>query len=265
MAAGGAGARPGNAGERMELRGLHGQVVDRIGESLASGDIGAGEVLRLEDVQARFGVSRTVAREAVRVLESKHVVTSRPRVGITVLPMNAWNLYDPQVIRWRLASPHREAQLRELAELRTAVEPYAAYLAAASAAPEARRELSAHAESMASSAREGSMSEFIAADAAFHRVLLEASGNGMFAQLAVVTEELLVSRGDLALMPHRVDMTAVARHAQVADAVRSGQSDEAAAHLREIITSAHGEVKQIIADEAPTAGMPAPTACAFHS
>ena len=249
----------------MELQGLHGQVVDRIGESLASGDVGAGEVLRLEDVQARFGVSRTVAREAVRVLESKHVVTSRPRVGITVLPVEAWNLYDPQVIRWRLTSPHREAQLRELAELRTAVEPHAAYLAATSASPEARRKLTAHAESLATTAGEGRMSAFIAADAAFHRALLEASGNGMFAQLADVTEELLVSRGDLSLMPRRLDMASVRRHVEAADAVSAGKPAEAAEKLREIIASAHGEVKQLHADEEQAAAGAASAACAFRA
>ncbi|MDW6066271.1 GntR family transcriptional regulator [Streptomyces sp. FXJ1.4098] len=62
----------------MELQGLHGQVVDQIGLSIAAEETRAGEVLRLEDVQERYGVSRTVAREAVRVLESKRVVTSRP-------------------------------------------------------------------------------------------------------------------------------------------------------------------------------------------
>ncbi|HWM37878.1 MAG TPA: FCD domain-containing protein [Streptomyces sp.] len=238
----------------MELQGLHGQVVDRIGESLAAGDAAAGEVLRLEDVQARYGVSRTVAREAVRVLESKHVVTSRPRVGITVLPMKAWNLYDPHVIRWRLASPHRESQLRELAELRTAVEPYAAFLAAASAPPGARRELTQHAESMTAAAGDGRIRAFIAADAAFHRVLLVASGNGMFGQLADVTEELLVSRGDLELMPAHVDMNAVALHVQVASAVAAGLPAEAAGHLRQIVTSAHREVKQLLADETSAPG-----------
>ncbi|MEV0389497.1 GntR family transcriptional regulator, partial [Nonomuraea sp. NPDC050643] len=112
----------------MELRGLHAQMVDRIGRSIAAEELRAGDVLRLEDLQERYGVSRTVAREAVRVLESKRVVTSRPRVGVTVRPMSTWNLYDPQVIRWRLASPRRETQLRELAELRAAVEPAAAAL-----------------------------------------------------------------------------------------------------------------------------------------
>ncbi|WP_051831322.1 FadR/GntR family transcriptional regulator [Streptomyces violens] len=231
----------------MELQGLHGQVVDRIGRSLAADEIRAGEVLRLEDIQERYGVSRTVAREAVRVLESKRVVTSRPRVGITVRPLTEWNLYDPQIIRWRLASPRRESQLRELAELRAAVEPSAAALAASGASPDARAALTAHAHAMAAAARADDRARFVAADAAFHRTLLTASGNGMFAQLAEVTEELLTARHDLALMPPDIDMTAVHRHQKVAAAVASGRPTEAAEAVIRIVNAAHSEVERLLA------------------
>ncbi|MFF3494822.1 FadR/GntR family transcriptional regulator [Streptomyces sp. NPDC002795] len=230
----------------MELQGLHGQVVDRIGQSLAADEIRAGEVLRLEDVQERYGVSRTVAREAVRVLESKQVVTSRPRIGITVRPMTAWNLYDPQVIRWRLASPCREAQLRELAELRAAVEPSAAALAAAGADTAARRALTAHAQAMASAARERDSQGFIAADSAFHRALLSASGNGMFGQLSEVTEELLAARRDLRLMPDQIDTAAVQRHLEVAAAVAEGRPSDAAECVRAIVDAARSEVERLL-------------------
>ncbi|MFJ6463169.1 FadR/GntR family transcriptional regulator [Streptomyces sp. NPDC091387] len=229
----------------MELHGLHGQVLSRIGKSLAAEEIRAGEVLRLEDVQDRYGVSRTVAREAVRVLESKRVVTSRPRVGITVRPMNEWNLYDPQVIRWRLASPSRSAQLRELAELRAAVEPSAAALAAMGASADARTSLVALAQAMAGVARDD-IQGFIAADLAFHRALLNASGNGMFAQLSEVTEELLVARRDLPLMPDHVDADAVRRHLEVAEAVAEGRPEAAAQCVRVIVDAAHLEVEQLL-------------------
>ncbi len=234
-------------GSGVELQGLHGQVVDRIGRSLAADEIRAGEVLRLEDIQERYGVSRTVAREAVRVLESRRVVTSRPRVGITVRPLAEWNLYDPQIIRWRLASPRREAQLRELAELRAAVEPSAAALAASGAASAARDALTGHAAAMADAARAGDRAAFVAADAAFHRALLTASGNGMFAQLAEVTEELLVARRDLALMPADLDTTAVRRHQEVAEAVAEGRPADAAQAVMRIVDSAHDEVERLLA------------------
>ncbi|MFB4282825.1 MULTISPECIES: FadR/GntR family transcriptional regulator [unclassified Nonomuraea] len=230
----------------MGLQGLHGQVVDGIGCSLAAGEIRAGEVLRLEDVQERYGVSRTVAREAVRVLESKRMVTSRPRVGVTVRPESAWNLYDPQVIRWRLASPRREAQLRELAELRAAVEPAAAALAAGHAAPGERQELIAQARALIGAARARDSEAFVTADAAFHRVLLGASGNGMFAQLAEVTEELLVGRRDLLLLPERLDNPAVRRHLDVAEAIAAGRGAEAAQAVGSIVAAARNEVERIL-------------------
>ncbi|WP_220447324.1 FadR/GntR family transcriptional regulator [Nonomuraea deserti] len=237
----------------MELQGLHGQVVDRIGGSLAAGELRAGDVLRLEDVQERYAVSRTVAREAVRVLESKRVVTSRPRIGVTVRPMSAWNLYDPQVIRWRLASPGRAAQLRELAELRAAVEPAAAALAAGLAGQGVRQELIAHAQALTSAARDGDSEGLVAADAAFHRVLLAASGNGMFAQLAEVTEELLKARRDLLLLPERLDTAAVRRHLDVAEAVAAGRRAEAAEAVRSIVESARDEVERLLDGDATLA------------
>ncbi|MGI5472664.1 FadR/GntR family transcriptional regulator [Streptomyces sp. CA-132043] len=241
----------------MELQGLHGQVVDLIGRSLAADEIRAGEVLRLEDVQERYGVSRTVARESVRVLESKRVVTSRPRVGITVRPLAEWNLYDPQIIRWRLASPRRAAQLRELAELRAAVEPSAAALAASGAAPAVRDELTGHARAMADAARTGDRAAFVAADAAFHRALLTASGNGMFAQLAEVTEELFVSRRELELMPPDLDTAAVRRHQEVAEAVAEGRAADAAQAVVRIVDEAHHEVARLLEGGGPCA-YPAP-------
>ncbi|MFC4008811.1 FadR/GntR family transcriptional regulator [Nonomuraea purpurea] len=231
----------------MELQGLHGQVVDALGRSLAAEELRAGQVLRLEDVQERYGVSRTVAREAVRVLESKRVVTSRPRVGLTVRPMSAWNLYDPQVIRWRLASPARDVQLRELAELRAAVEPAAAALAAELATPAERRELLAHALTMADAARDGDRPAFVAADTAFHRALLTASGNGMFAQLAEATEELLVARRDLLLLPEQPETAAVRRHLDVAEAVAAGRAAEAAQAVASIVRAARDEVERLLA------------------
>ncbi|MCK2216025.1 FCD domain-containing protein [Actinomadura sp. ATCC 31491] len=230
----------------MALQGLHGQVVDHLGRALAAGELRAGQVLRLEDVQERYGVSRTVAREAVRVLESKRLVTSRPRVGVTVRPADAWNRYDPQVIRWRLASPGAGDQLRELAELRAAVEPAAAALAAARAGEEHRRELVAAARALTGAARAGDREGFVAADAAFHRVLLAASGNGMFAQLAAVTEELLTSRRELRLLPDPLATAAVLRHLDAAEAVAAGRADEAARAIESIVRAAGEEVQQIL-------------------
>ena len=104
----------------------HSGVLDRLGESIASGARAPGTVLTLAGLEEEFAVSRTLVREVVRVLESMGMVESRRRVGVTVRPPRDWNPFDPRLIRWRLGGPGRDEQLRSLTELRTAIEPVAA-------------------------------------------------------------------------------------------------------------------------------------------
>ncbi|MEV0387117.1 FCD domain-containing protein, partial [Nonomuraea sp. NPDC050643] len=110
-----------------------------------------------------------------------------------------------------------------------------------------RQELIAHARAMTGAARAGDGEGFVAADTAFHRVLLGASGNGMFAQLAEVTEELLVARRDLLLLPEPLDTTAVRRHLDAAEAVAAGRGAEAARVVGLIVAAAHDEVERLLA------------------
>ncbi|NJP70766.1 GntR family transcriptional regulator, partial [Streptomyces sp. C1-2] len=51
-------------------RGLHGHVLDTLGPSITAGEYPPGSVLRTDELAQRFEVSRSVMREAVRVLES---------------------------------------------------------------------------------------------------------------------------------------------------------------------------------------------------
>lgn len=91
----------------MEIQGLPGRLLAELGPAIASGEIPEGAVLRSEELEERFGVSRTVVREAVRILEGMRLVASRRRVGITVQPKSDWDVFDPLVIRWRLAGSDR--------------------------------------------------------------------------------------------------------------------------------------------------------------
>ncbi len=144
---------------------------------ITSGDLGAGEVLRIEQLEARFGVSRSVVREAIRVLESMGMVTSRRRVGVTVAERVRWNLYHPQIIGWRLDGAGRDEQLRSLGELRRGLEPVAAALAARRATPAQCGTLTGAVMDMAVHGRSGDLAAYLTADVLFHRTLLEASGN----------------------------------------------------------------------------------------
>lgn len=215
----------------------HSGVLDRLGESIASGARAPGTVLTLAALEEEFGVSRTLVREVVRVLESMGMVESRRRVGVTVRPPRDWNPFDPRLIRWRLGGPGRDEQLRSLTELRTAIEPVAARLAAVRADGPTRRrlvELAARLRELGE-ARRGTDPEYLEVDTAYHALLLEASGNPMLAALQDVVAEVLSGRTALGLMPPSPDPGALEDHEATAAAVASGNAAEAEARARAVV------------------------------
>ncbi|GAA2100732.1 FadR/GntR family transcriptional regulator [Actinomadura alba] len=218
--------------------GLHGSVLDELGALITSGGFAAGQVLRIEQLETRFGVSRSVIREAIRVLESMGLVTSRRRVGVTVAPRTAWNLFDPRIIRWRLDGDDRDEQLRSLSELRRGVEPVAAALAARHATPEQCGALTGAVMQMAVHGRSGDLEAYLVADIQFHRTLLEASGNEMLGALTEVVAEVLTGRTHHHLMPARPKPEAIRWHAEVAQAVQSGDAEAAERAMRDIVEEA---------------------------
>ncbi|MER8044076.1 FCD domain-containing protein [Streptomyces sp. NPDC094032] len=223
-------------------QGLHPHVLNALGLAITAGEYPPGAVLRSDELAERFEVSRTVVREVVRVLESMHLVESRRRVGVIVLPTERWNVYDPQVIRWRLAGADRPRQLRSLTVLRSAIEPVAAGLAALHATPEQCRELTEEALGMVATSRGRRLEEYLVHDIAFHRVVLNASGNEMFARLGDVVAEVLSGRTRHQVMFEDPDPAAVTLHVQVAEAVRERDAVRAEALTREIAVGALKEL-----------------------
>ncbi|MEU1477524.1 FadR/GntR family transcriptional regulator [Streptomyces sp. NPDC001668] len=223
-------------------RGLHGRVLDSLGPAITAGEYPPGSVLRTDELAQSFDVSRSVMREAVRVLESMHLVESRRRVGVTVRPKAEWNVYDPQVIRWRLAGADRPQQLRSLTVLRSAIEPVAAGLAAKHATAEQCAQLTECALGMVANSKGHRLEGYLFHDIAFHRVILNASGNEMFARLGDVVAEVLTGRTRHEVMFEDPDPAAVTLHVRLAEAVRAGDAGHAEALTREIAEGALQEL-----------------------
>lgn len=207
---------------------LHDRLLDRMGTGIVSGRVPIGSVLLAEQIASEEGVSRPVVREAVRVLQSLGMVETIKRVGIRVLPPDGWNVYDSQLIRWRLSVGSTGGQLRSLTELRAAVEPKAAELAAQHRLEEEGEHLVGLALEMREVGRAGELQRFLELDIAFHRGILTASRNEMFAQLDLMIAEVLTARTERGLMPKRPHEDALALHLAVSEAVRS--RDTGAAH-----------------------------------
>ncbi|GAB3498710.1 FadR/GntR family transcriptional regulator [Nocardiopsis coralliicola] len=221
-------------------RTLHNRVLAELGPAIAAGVYGPGHVFTLDRLVRDFGVSRTVAREAVRVLESMRLVVSRPRTGVRVRPHGEWSVFDPQLIRWRLAGPGRMEQLRTLTELRAAVEPPAAAAAARRATDQERTALVELEQLMADTGRRGELERFLELDTAFHRRILELSGNEMFAGLSGVVAEVLAGRTQHQLMPAHPRDEALCLHRHVASAIAGGLPEVAEAAMRSIVLEVVG-------------------------
>src|SRR5215213_2106849 len=208
-------------------RGLHGQVVDDIGRRIVRGDLAPGTVVDLDALEGALGVSRTVVREAVKVLEAKGLLEARPKRGTVVRPRAAWNLLDPDVVGWCFEDGPDPRFLAALNELRQALEPAAARLAAARASPE---DVAAMREALAAlRADHGNIDASTEDDVALHRAILAASGN-----------ELLVRVGAL------IEAGLRDRHGEVVAAIAAGDGDRAETAMRHLVLDAAADTMRLL-------------------
>jgi len=215
---------------------LHRSVLDVLGMEITAGIQPEGTVLTLERIQQRFAVSRTVARECMRLLEQLQLVTSSRRVGIVVRPSGDWDALDARVIRWRLAGPGRPSQLHSLAELRAAVEPLAAARAARYATVAERAQLRALATRLRAAGAAGDRDECLALDIEFHTVMLRASRNELFAALSDAVAQVLAGRTHIGSEPSEPSLSSLEAHDAVAQAVHDGDAHTAEHAMRAMLT-----------------------------
>ncbi|MGP4114161.1 FadR/GntR family transcriptional regulator [Streptomyces sp. 4N509B] len=216
-------------------RGLHGQLVQQLGQMIVSGDLGADRPLVPEEIGQRFEVSRTVVRESLRVLEAKGLVSARPNVGTRVRPVGDWNLLDPDIIEWRAFGPQREDQRRELCELRLTIEPFAARLAAGDSREEIRQRLGDMVDIMTHALGQSDALTFSRADAEFHALLLQAAGNRMLEHLSgIVASALQVSGGALSGCEQPTEAS-IALHQRIVDAMTAGEPAAAETAMRQLL------------------------------
>ncbi|MFK4482002.1 FadR/GntR family transcriptional regulator [Curtobacterium sp. AB7] len=210
------------------------RVLDQIGDAVVSGAIAVGSRRSIDDLVASTGASRSIVREAVRVLVALGLLTARRRVGVTVLGVREWDVLDPRVVRWRLRGPDGDRVAVELRELRAAIEPVAAAAAARRAPLDAcadRREaLRTTADELAAAATRDDRLDFVIADVRFHALVLDLSGNALYRRLHQVVGQVLRERGSI-----RPDRHDAGLHLELADAVLDGRPDEAASTMRAIV------------------------------
>ena len=169
----------------------HSQVVDELGKAIVAGEFPIGAILPGDaELEARFGVSRTVVREAMKTLTAKGLVVPRARIGTRVTPDTQWNLFDSDILTWYFAVGVNEDFLLHLSDVRLAFEPQAAALAARHATEADISQMMRLAVAMGDP---GHTAETLAvADLKFHLAVLEASRNPFLRTLGSLIEAGLV-------------------------------------------------------------------------
>jgi len=178
--------RPGPPRDRSN----HDQIVRTLGEEILAGVHAPGENLPPEpDLLRRFGVSRTVLREVLKTLGAKGMVIAKARVGTRVLDAQHWNFFDRDVVSWKVAHGADKDFRRSVAEIRRALEPAAARLAALHRSP---AEIEAMRAEIAAMRAATTALGYAEADLRLHLIIGAASGNPLMRSLAAVIEAALM-------------------------------------------------------------------------
>ncbi|MGR3936010.1 FadR/GntR family transcriptional regulator [Streptomyces sp. BRA346] len=220
-------------------RGVHGQVVQRLGARIVGGHWAEGDVLDVRALGDELDVSLTVMRESLKVLAGKGLIDARQKRGTYVRPRSAWNLLDADVIRWRMAGGDGERLMRDLTDVRSVVEPAAAHRAALRRSD---ADLTALDAALAAMERaRGDLAAEADADAAFHRALLAATGNELLARFDLVLEPGLRER-DRLVHAHGDADDPVPSHRRVLDAVRDRDAPRAELAMLDLLAKAAEDV-----------------------
>jgi DNA-binding FadR family transcriptional regulator len=164
-------------------------MLDALGRAIVTGVYDSRRFPTEAELAEQHAVSRSVTREAVKMLTAKGLLTARPRKGTTVQSPSQWNLFDPDVLRWLLERKFSLELLRQFSELRIAIEPAAAALAARSGDSAAIAAIRAGYRRM--EVAEAGDDDSLDSDIAFHIAILNASANPFFMQFRDMVETAL--------------------------------------------------------------------------
>lgn len=216
----------------------HEQIVRTLGLEILTGVHAPGANLPPEPaLLSRFGISRTALREVLKTLSAKGLLISKTRVGTRVQDPIHWNYFDADVLAWKVSQGLDETLRQHLVEVRTALEPQAAFLAAKRRTPDDLIELRRCIAAMGDPGHD--QRSFAQADLDFHVAVGSASGNPMMRSFAAVIEVALIASFSLTSPIDSPDLQAqvVAAHAAIVDAIEAGDGPAAAAAMHTVIQS----------------------------
>ncbi len=204
------------------------QVVDQLTHSIVSGELEMAAVLMPErELAQQMGVSRTVVREATKILQSRGLLTIKQGVGTVITGVTSQPMQ--QVLSHTLHHSSAAGSAEKLTEIRIVLECEVVRLASVRATPEHIARLHSTLDQAGQSF--DNIEEFMALDDQFHQNLAESTGNELFVVTLDSFRNLVRQSRALSLTlerpegPHK-------EHRAILRAVSQGRGTEAARLMR---------------------------------
>lgn len=233
------------------------QLCREMGRRIVGGHLPEGELIEDETKLAtRFGVSKSVVREAVKLLVGKGLLEVRRGDGTRVRRRNQWALLDDDVLAWHLASTPKPEFLSQLMDMRRIVEPKAAAWAARHGSDTQLEEISAAQRKMEEDSR--SIEDFVIADALFHRAILRAANNEFLRAMEGVIFSALLSSIRLTNADPRQNKSSIPFHQNLLQAITSRNPEEAERAMERHLDDTSSRLAQVIDGFECQGGMTAP-------
>lgn len=217
-------------------------MVDELGRSIVAGTYPVGTILPGDiELAQRFKVSRTVLRETMKTLAAKGMIVAKARVGTRVTEKSQWNMFDSEVIAWHFDDDVTEEFLLQLYDIRLAVEPFAAGLAAERATADEVALLTDLAKDMA--APDHTTESLAMADLQFHMAIADAAHNPFMHTLGSLIEAALVGMFRISTPPSQNGFSNIAEtHMRIVNAIAAGDVPAARTAMEAVIVEGRDHV-----------------------
>jgi DNA-binding FadR family transcriptional regulator len=226
-------------------RGVFGMIVHDLGRRIVGGEFAEGEALPNEDdLVARFHVSRSTFREAMKTLASKGMVEIRTKTGTRVRKRMHWHHTDPDVMVWNYETGPSQEFLDALVDLRRVLEPAAAARAAERATEAEIARIGVAYEAMCQTI--GDVKAHGEADREFHAAIFAASHNLILARMIDLIAIGIF--GNTVRAPHSAvegQRRSLRYHEAVLRAIRAHQPAAAATAADRLLDTWHPEAGRL--------------------
>lgn len=205
----------------MARKSLVGEVADALLDRIIAGEFPPGDPVPGElELSSRYDVSRMTVREAIKTLTAQSILRVERGRGTFVNPLNRWSSLHA-VLRATSEGTNGDDAAVQLVELRRMLETGACELAASRISEADLDALDGFVDDMREASRAGDLQRYVAADLAFHDLILHASENAFVAVLFEPLSRVLAERRYETSAFPEIQEHAIHMHAAVTEALRS--------------------------------------------